>query len=146
MGNNSYIVQKEHKEDLTKEFIVKYLSGFDKIQVELHKTGQIIVTQDEKTICEMWIEKECYLLNENEVDEENDNKYNEYNKKFKELNISIDTICLGVSYGCSGEKFYKLRSQVITYLLEYFKGYWLDEGIHPEFISYGDECLEKYKL
>lgn len=50
---------------------------------------------------------------------------------------------MGISYGFGFDSS-RVRSKILTFLIKYFKGYWLDEGVHPEFISYDENYLDKY--
>jgi len=147
MGNISFIIPKENIKDLTVENIVKLITEHFrnklKIQVELHHTGQIIVRDNnERTVCELWIRKDgCYLLTETE---ESNSGSQGWWKKLNDLNLSSTEPCIGSSYG--DHSLTKERSKILTFLTKHFKGYWLDEGIHPEFITYNEQFLEKYVI
>lgn len=150
MGNLSFIIPKENLQDFTNIGIVKIIEDNLreklKLDIELHSTGQIIITnKNGDTVCEMWNQKDgCYLLAEGGSDEANGDKHEEWlRNKLKEVNLKQSEPCFGISYGYSFDS-EKLRSKIITFLIKHFKGYWLDEGIHPEFITHDDEYLNKY--
>ncbi len=144
MGNISFIIPSDKKDEFTIANITEMLrKRFSKLKFELLDIGQLIVWKNNDIVCELWLQKECYLLKENEDEEDEDNFLNiEWINKLDSLNLT-DEVVLGSSYGYTPNHNY--RSEILTYIIDYFKGYWLDEGIHPEFISYTDEFLNEYR-
>jgi len=150
MGNISFIIPKENLQDFTVTGIVKLiidnLRAKLNLSIELHPTGQIIITDKKgETVCEMWNSKDgCYLLDESDEDDSSSNT-KKWIEKLKEADLKDTDPCIGISYGWTSDS-NKVRSKILTFLIKYFKGYWLDEGIHPEFISYDEKYLDKYVL
>ncbi len=130
----------EKKEEFSIAKVTELLKAkFPNLTFELMDIGQLVVWCDKRILCEMWMDEDCYLLDEVEGEEDD----NEWYDKFKALNLKKD-ITIGFSYGSGMGINESTRSQILTFLCKYFKGYWLDEGIHPEFISHDDEFLNKY--
>ena len=150
MGNISFIIPKENLKDFTVTGIVKLVKDnlCEKLNlsIELHPTGQIIIKdKDEETVCEIWNSEDgCYLLDESNEDGSSSNT-KKWFKKLKEADLKDTDQCIGISYGWTLDS-HKVRTKILTFLIKYFKGYWLDEGIHPEFISYDEKYLDKYVL
>jgi len=142
MGNVSFIIPKENLQDFTSQGIIKLIEDNLRaklnLSIELHPTGQIIITDKKgETVCEMWEEKEgCYLLSDSNEDDSSSNT-KKWIEKLKEADLKDTDPCIGISYG--SYPFNKERTKILTFLIKYFKGYWLDEGIHPEFTSYDEE-------
>jgi len=145
MGNISFIIPKENLHDFNSKGIVEIISkNFSEIEIEQHLTGQMIFKRRGETICEMWNEKNGCCLLKDKVDESEIDDCDQANyAKLNDLNLSGEEPCIGISYG--DMHLSKLRTQMLTILVKHFKGYWLDEGIHPEFISYNDAILSKYE-
>jgi hypothetical protein len=140
MGNISFVVPTENRERFTLEHIKERAETLG-CNTELLGMGQLIVNaKDNERICEIWMTDDVYLLDN--IDEEND----ENSVKLQKANLLINNhnLAIGVSYGVTSKPYSTKRSELIAHLLKEFKGYWLDEGIHPEFIHHADKTLDKY--
>ena len=80
-------------------------------------------------VFEAW-NQECYLLDD---DESNNNEDLKYVLALKKAGLDkTKSIC--INYG--NYAVYKKRNSLIKFLGKIFKAYLLDEGIHPEYIVY----------
>ncbi len=136
MGNLSFIIPTKKTEKFTLDNILELLKpnfpelnifkieGFEQLRIEDSK---------EDLICEMWKES-CYLLDDIDDDIINNEEYGEnikYYFELKDANLDKDN-CIQISYGWKHSTF-KQRSKIVKFICKEFSGYWLDEGIHPEY-------------
>jgi hypothetical protein len=136
MGNLSFIIPTKKEKEFTLDNIIELLKpnfpelkifkieGFDQLRVE---------DSHEDLICEMW-KDECYLLADIDESIKSAEEYGEDTKYYFELkkaNLDKEN-CIQISYGYMYDS-YKYRTKIVKLICKEFSGYWLDEGVHPEY-------------
>lgn len=140
MGNLSFLIPTKRTEEFTVDNILTLLKTlFPKFKIfKIDGFEQIRIEDSQKNlICEIW-KGNCYLLENIDDDiqscEEEDFRNKNYYLQLKYANLNIDN-CIQVSYGYTID-FSKNRTKVLKEICKEFGCYWLDEGIHPEYMKY----------
>lgn len=133
MSNLSFIVPVENKDSFELKNLISFAEEL-KLEAKLYEQlEELHIFKKEVLVTKIFKVPFCYLLNSFGQDDNS--------KKLQEANLQ--GTCFIFTYELSFDK-KKLRTKLLTKTVKKFKGYWLDEGIHPEFIRWDEEFLNNY--
>ena len=153
MGNLSFLVKQKNNFNIKeiKELVEKEFPEYKgEISTQFPETDMQFFygEPDDYLICDVYIQ-ECYLLDSlgkytKEYEEEGSEDCIKYEKELMDANLEREN-SLAITYGYTDSVSSDYRNGIVKFLQKHYNTYWLDEGIHPEYIApdYFDKKLIK---